>query len=118
MLGCADVAREDEQATDSEAPERRDEVADTGSPEGRAAVAGEARVIGGERRPGDDARDHEVDALGEGEAALRVRGPERVQVRLVENPPRQIADRREHGPGGELLHVAAHEADRPEQSES
>src|ERR671937_712327 len=82
-----------------------------------ATAAGEARVVGGERRPRDDASDHEVDALAEGHSAVALRDPERVQVRLVEHPPGQVDDRREDGPGGELLHVAADEAARAQATQ-
>ena len=93
------------------------QVADPGAEERAAPVAGEAGVVGRERRPGDDVGDHEVDALAERDAARAAWSPERVQVRLVEHPPGQVDDRGGDRPGGELLQVAADEADRADQPE-
>ena len=63
------------------------------APEGAAAVAREARVVGGERRPGDRRRRHRVD--GEPERAVVLAGvrPERCTFGAVEDPPGQVDDR-------------------------
>ena len=84
----AQVAREHEQRADPEAPDRRQQVADAGAEEGAAPVAREARVVGGERRPGDDVGDHEVDPLADRDPAGAVLVPERVQVRPCRAPTR------------------------------
>ena len=58
-----------------------------------------------------------ADAGAERETALTARVPEVVQVRLVQDPPRQVGERGQHRPDRELPHVAAHEADRPKERE-
>ena len=113
-----DVAGEQQEHAERVEPDDRDQVPDRRAPERRALRPREARVVGGERRPGDHAREHQVDALPERrEAALAVRVPEGGQVGLVDHPPGQVAERGDHEPDRELAHVAADEADRPEQRE-
>ena len=79
--------------------------------------AGEARVVGCERDPRDGDRDDQIDAVEHRETALALAVPERPETRSVERPPRQVEQRREHGPDGELADDLADEPDRAEQRE-
>ena len=115
--GVGDVAGEEEHGAQQPEPRPREEVPDRGPPEGAAAVAGEACVVGDERDPRDRDRDDEVDAVEHREPAFALAIPERAEAGAVERPPRQVEQRREHGPDGELAHELADEPDRAEQGE-
>ena len=65
----ADLPRHRDHRAEREERDRRDEVAEAGAPETRGAGARETGVVGHERGPRDDAREHEVEA-----------GPERVRA--------------------------------------
>src|SRR6478736_10575238 len=80
-----------------------------------APSAREAGVVGDERCPADDRREHEVEARPErvGAAAM----PERDGMPTVQRPPGEVDERRDHDPDRELPDEFADEPDRAEQRE-
>src|SRR5207248_8732530 len=93
--------------------DRGREVPEPRAEEARALCAREARVIGDERRPRDDACEDEVEAGPERMGALAV--PEATDVLPMQRPPTEVEQRDDDDPDGELPHVAPDEADRPEE---
>ena len=84
----ADRARHRDHRAQPEERDRRHEVAEPRPPEPGRARAREAGVVGDERRPRDDAREHEVEPGPEGMRPRPV--PERIDAPAVQRPPAQV----------------------------
>ena len=112
-----EAAREQQDRAERVEPHVRQEVAGGRSPERTAAILREARVVGGERQPGDGHRDHQVDSLPEAEPALSGPRPQRAEVRVMQRPPGEVRERGEDDPERDALHPLADEADRPDERE-
>jgi hypothetical protein len=111
-----DAAREHENRAEAELEERGQEVADADAEESAAPVAREARVVRDQWSPRNRHCDDRVDGEPE-RAVMSALRPDRVQVCAVDDPPREVDHRRDHGPDRELADEAPHEPDGTEQGE-
>ena len=80
-------------------------------------TAGEARVVGGERDPGDRDGDDDVCPLPHGQASLAWSVPRGLETAGAERPPGEVGERQRHSPHADRAYHAPHHADRPEQAE-
>ena len=110
--GVVEAPAEHEDDAEQEHPGGGHEVPDRDAGEGAAPVAREAGVVRDERDPRDGERDDEVDRDPQREAALARAVPGRAEVGAVDRPPREVDERREHGPDDDALQDLADDADR------